>query len=104
MNKPDVSRGLYVHIPFCVKKCAYCDFYSLPDKTNLIHDYVNAVLQEARTHQGLSFQTLFLGGGTPSLLGPEPLGNLIDGLRGIFDLTNLKEASIEVNPESATNA
>lgn len=95
-------RGLYVHVPFCVKKCSYCDFYSVPLQNGFIDLYIQALLIEFRSYQGLSFDTLYLGGGTPSLLGPDNLIRLIDGLRHAFDLSNLVEATIEVNPESST--
>ena len=95
-------RGLYIHIPFCVKKCSYCDFYSLPGRLVDIENYVSAVLKEARSYKRLSFQTLYLGGGTPSLLGAEHLKKLIAGLRESLDLGGLVEATVEVNPESAT--
>ncbi|MDD5189530.1 MAG: coproporphyrinogen-III oxidase family protein [Dehalococcoidales bacterium] len=123
-------RGLYVHIPFCVKKCAYCDFYSLPDRQSAMQSYVQALLIEAEKYQGLDFETLYFGGGTPSLLGAENLRVLSDGLRKLFRVgvtlsldtngTNVSgnlqrdssldfhrsqndktEATIEVNPESA---
>ena len=95
-------RGLYVHVPFCVSKCAYCDFYSLANRLDLIRPYVYAVLAEAQTRAGMSFDTLYLGGGTPSLLGLGNLRRLIRGLRSVFDLSALTEATIEVNPESAS--
>jgi oxygen-independent coproporphyrinogen III oxidase len=95
-------RGLYIHVPFCLKKCSYCDFYSVAGRANLVPDYVKAVLIEAARYAGLDFQTLYLGGGTPSLLGPESLKTLLTGLRGIFDLSGLIEATLEANPESAT--
>jgi putative oxygen-independent coproporphyrinogen III oxidase len=93
-------RGLYVHIPFCVKKCAYCDFYSLPQRLDSLDAYLQAVLTEARQYQGMSFQTLYLGGGTPSLLGSKGLEDLTSGLKQILDLSDLSEASMEANPES----
>ena len=96
--------GLYVHIPFCVRKCAYCDFYSLPGQAGLIEAYIDAVLVECRTYGGMSFRTLFFGGGTPSLLGADNLTRLVNGLRSNFDLSQLDEATIEANPESATEA
>jgi oxygen-independent coproporphyrinogen-3 oxidase len=94
--------GLYVHIPFCVRKCAYCDFYSLPVEPDIIASYVDAVIAECETYAGMSFRTLFLGGGTPSLLGADNLARLVDGLHRNFDLSQLDEATIEANPESAT--
>jgi oxygen-independent coproporphyrinogen-3 oxidase len=95
-------RGLYIHIPFCEKKCSYCDFYSVPGRLEEVEHYVNAVLKEARSYKGLSFQTLYLGGGTPSLLGAEYIKKLIGGLRESLDLGGMVEATIEVNPESTT--
>ena len=96
--------GLYVHIPFCVRKCAYCDFYSVPDQAELIESYIDAVLAECKAYGGMSFCTLFLGGGTPSLLGADNLTRLVNSLRSNFDLSQLDEATIEANPESATEA
>ncbi|MDD4859853.1 MAG: radical SAM family heme chaperone HemW [Dehalococcoidales bacterium] len=95
-------RGLYVHVPFCVRKCAYCDFYSLPLRQPPIGAYIAAILHEANTYARMSFHTLYLGGGTPSLLGAGGLRKLTEGLRHTFDLSGLTEATIEVNPESAT--
>jgi oxygen-independent coproporphyrinogen-3 oxidase len=96
--------GLYVHVPFCVRKCAYCDFYSVSVQAYLIESYIDAVLAECEAHAGMAFRTLFLGGGTPSLLGDHNLVRLVDGLRRNFDLSQLDEATIEANPESATAA
>ncbi len=95
-------RGLYIHFPFCVKKCGYCDFYSLPGHRELIAPYVDAVIREAGAYRGLAFQTLYLGGGTPSLLGGEQLRRLVSGTAKSLDISRLLEATIEVNPESAT--
>ena len=94
-------NGLYVHIPFCVSKCLYCDFYSLPGRQSGVDSYIGAVLQEAHKYKGEAFRTLFIGGGTPSLLGAEGLCRLMGGLRGTFRLDKLEEATIEANPESA---
>ena len=90
--------GLYVHIPFCVRKCAYCDFYSLPVWTGLIESYVDAVLAECETYTGLAFRTLFLGGGTPSLLGGARLLALTDALRRRVAFAPDAEVSIELDP------
>ncbi len=96
-------RGLYIHIPFCVRKCAYCDFYSVPERRDSITAYIDAVLSEAAVYAKMSFRTLYLGGGTPSLLGTDNLKKLVNGLRRTFDLSGLAEATIEVNPDSATH-
>ena len=103
-------QGLYIHIPVCVKKCSYCDFYSLPGRLDMIGNYVQAVLQEAEHYKGMSFYTLFIGGGTPSLLGAKYLRMLMEGLDKTLRLPRRSaprngdeyEATIEVNPESAT--
>ncbi|MBI4186791.1 MAG: radical SAM family heme chaperone HemW [Chloroflexi bacterium] len=97
-------RGLYVHVPFCARKCSYCDFYSLPARLDLLEAYVQAVVHESHRYGGLSFQTLYLGGGTPSLLGPGHLRELVGGIGKSVDLSELIESTIEVNPESATGA
>lgn len=94
--------GLYIHIPFCVRKCAYCDFYSVPGRLDLIDPYIDAVVAESHSYAGLSADTLYLGGGTPSLLGAAGLTKLLDGLRRNLDMSRLAEATIEVNPESTT--
>ena len=141
-------KGLYIHIPFCVRKCSYCDFYSLPNRQSAIATYVQAVLQEAHSYiyhsststatissplrgededEGVplftSFQTLYVGGGTPSLLGPQNLHTLITGLSKLVsspstgqgqdkavqkkgagfegERLQLIESTLEVNPESA---
>ncbi len=95
-------KGLYVHVPFCVSKCAYCDFYSVTGGLDLVPAWVDAVLEEASHHPGLSFTTLYLGGGTPSLLGVPELRRLAGGLRRAFDLSRVSEATVEVNPKSAS--
>lgn len=95
-------KGLYVHIPFCLQKCRYCDFYSLAVCLDARGAYVDAVLRESEAYAGMSFQTMYLGGGTPSLLGGKLLNNLIHGLGKSLNLTDIVEATVEVNPESAT--
>jgi oxygen-independent coproporphyrinogen-3 oxidase len=94
-------RGLYIHIPFCVSKCFYCDFYSVVVKPELLNVYLDALLLEADSYRGMSFSTLYIGGGTPGILGAEKLEQLVCGLRRRFALNDLREATIEVNPESA---
>jgi oxygen-independent coproporphyrinogen-3 oxidase len=95
-------RGLYIHIPFCVSKCRYCDFYSIIAVPELLDRYVDALLAEADSYTGESFATLYIGGGTPSLLGHARLEKLVNGLSRRFELEHLQEATIEANPESAS--
>ncbi len=86
--------GLYVHIPFCVKKCGYCDFYSVCDLT-LADAYTDELVRRIE-RLGNRFDTLYFGGGTPSLLGGERLCRLIAAARP--KLTDDCEITVEVNP------
>ncbi len=92
--------GLYVHIPFCHSKCAYCDFYSTPNQS-YIEDYINAVCKEwkMRRHElNEPLETLYIGGGTPSIL-PQ---RLLDNLLKHINKTDFLEVTIEANPEDIT--
>lgn len=92
--------GLYVHVPFCTGKCPYCDFYSVPDPARS-SEWAGAVLREA----GLlgagfeGFDSLYLGGGTPSLLPFQTLEGLLEGLRRRLPFFADTEVTLEVNPE-----
>ncbi|MDR2366954.1 MAG: radical SAM family heme chaperone HemW [Deltaproteobacteria bacterium] len=95
--------GLYVHVPFCSRKCPYCDFYSIP-ALNLIPDWLSGLEREAERHARDwpgPFGTLYLGGGSPSLLGPADLAALFAALAR-FPLADGAEATIEANPEDVT--
>ncbi|MGM9869737.1 MAG: radical SAM family heme chaperone HemW [Sodaliphilus sp.] len=98
-----IMAGLYVHIPFCRSKCAYCDFYSMPHRLNFAADYVDALLVEASERRGEivdePITTLYMGGGTPSLLPEELMEKLVTGLRTTFYLSAVEEFTIEVNPD-----
>jgi putative oxygen-independent coproporphyrinogen III oxidase len=94
------SSGLYVHIPFCQTKCPYCDFYSVTDET-LISAYLTALDAEARLYRGRFpvFDSLFLGGGTPSLLTAPQLAKLMKNLRRHFAFAPDTEFTLEANPD-----
>lgn len=99
-----VVTGLYVHIPFCFHKCHYCDFYSITRQTpERMHDFVSRLLREADLWRAFEVrpETLFFGGGTPSLLPLEEMRRLLEGLRERFDLSRLSEFTVEVNPATA---
>jgi putative oxygen-independent coproporphyrinogen III oxidase len=100
----DKSLSLYVHIPFCRSKCAYCDFNSYAGQEALIPAYVESLLREADAWSGLcveaTVETLFFGGGTPSLVPPAEMKRLMEGLRQRFAITAEAEVSLEANPES----
>lgn len=90
--------GIYVHVPFCVSKCPYCDFYSLTDVTDDDKDrYVQAILNRFAQYDGIAADTLYFGGGTPSLLGGKRLAALVEGARRHFALSDA-EITAEVNP------
>jgi putative oxygen-independent coproporphyrinogen III oxidase len=95
--------GLYIHIPFCKTKCPYCDFYSVTDDT-LISAYLAALDQEARLYreQFPAVDSLFLGGGTPSLLDAAQLGALVASLRRHFVFAPDSEITLEANPDDLT--
>ena len=101
------NLGLYLHIPFCVKKCNYCDFYSLGCSANGgIERYIDALCKHVR-YEGEKYRdrevdTVFLGGGTPSILSPHLVKELFCTVRESFNLTSDCEISLEANPGTVT--
>lgn len=99
--------GIYLHIPFCKRICSYCDFYKSV-RTELI-DTVTARMHRELTERSdylhdRSVETVYFGGGTPSLCRPEQLGELVARIRGEFDCSSLCETTAEVNPDDLTPA
>jgi len=96
-------NGLYIHVPFCVKKCGYCDFYSVADQSR-IDDYVKALVLEIKQISGTEprdnkqTDTIYFGGGTPSLLNLSQLGTILHAVRGCYTLTPDTEITLEMNP------
>ena len=90
--------GLYIHIPFCVKKCNYCDFYSKGGNTQVCDQYVDAVVNEIKKHRDIQWKTVYFGGGTPSLLTPQQVEYILSGL----NIAQGAEITLEANPETAT--
>jgi len=109
-------RHLYVHIPFCARRCSYCDFSIAVRKRIPAREYVDAVLQELRFlgkadpgrqpgDFGGGLETIYFGGGTPSLLPPDALATLLTSLRDASPVTSFRddvEATLEANPEDVT--
>jgi len=97
--------GLYIHIPFCRSKCIYCDFYSLPNAEEHIKPYVKALathLGEVGSRSGgYEVDTVYFGGGTPTLLPEKALRELLEAIRRSYDLAANAEITLEANPESA---
>lgn len=97
---------LYIHIPFCHSKCIYCDFYSMPGGKDKIHPYVDAIISELDLRRGeikSEFKTIYIGGGTPSILPRDAVEKLFKELNKRINVTDLDEFTIEVNPEDVTH-
>jgi oxygen-independent coproporphyrinogen-3 oxidase len=97
--------GLYLHIPFCQKKCSYCDFYSI-ESTEHIDRFVEMLQKEIRLradlYDGRPFTSVFFGGGTPSLLRPEDMRQITGLLREVFAFAEDAEWTMECNPGTVT--
>ncbi len=97
--------GLYVHIPFCPQRCPYCAFTILTGHTTLYDRYVEAVCTEIRSWQRLApkgpFQTVFFGGGTPSILEPAQIWRILDTAAAVFGIAAAAEITVEANPTTA---
>ena len=101
----DLPLGLYIHIPFCRSKCAYCDFYSLPESEKYMDEYCRAlerhlaeVAPQASCHLG---DTIYFGGGTPSYLGTDRLCRLLGSIKKLYKVDKRAEITLEANPDSA---
>jgi putative oxygen-independent coproporphyrinogen III oxidase len=99
-----VTAGLYVHVPFCLTRCGYCDFNAYAGLDHLASRYVDALEAEAELWaeewRGERFGSVFLGGGTPTTLDQADLARLLAGLRGRFDVEPDAEVTIEANPDT----
>ena len=105
MKKEERILELYIHIPFCVRKCLYCDFLSFPvggEPANLISSYCHALAQEIRASGNPSWlvKSIFFGGGTPSLLEGDQMAALMETIRRCFRIDPAAEISLEANPGS----
>ncbi len=97
-------QHLYLHVPFCVRRCSYCDFSIAVRKRVPVQEYVHALLTEAAALPEGDFQTVYFGGGTPSLLPPEAIERLLRGVlpRATHDALRAIEVTLEANPEDVT--
>ena len=98
------NLSLYLHIPFCKKKCAYCDFVSLAKSPEYQEKYISALIKEFETSSVTAYDynidTVYIGGGTPSFLSYESIDRLLFALHSNFDLSKVREFTFECNPES----
>lgn len=97
--------GLYIHIPFCVKKCAYCDFLSWSGNKEQREEYVRALEQEILSYKNYAedyqVSTLYFGGGTPSVLEGEQMERIMKAIRQTFQIEKKAEITLEMNPGTA---
>lgn len=98
-----MSTGLYVHIPYCKQKCKYCSFFSKPSDT-VEERYFSHLIEEIEGYasENVKIDTIYIGGGTPSLLSKEQVTELFETIRKTFEVEENAEVSIELNPESAS--
>ena len=101
--RPLEGTGLYLHIPFCLRKCPYCDFFSLPAEPALLATYPDLLIAQLERESRMQrwqgpFSTVFFGGGTPSLLQPEAIGRILEQADRLFGLTSRVEITLEANP------
>ena len=98
------NLGLYIHIPFCKEKCSYCDFYSLKTDDTLIENFVDSLVSHIKEYASFSknykIDTLYIGGGTPSVIGYKNLVKIIKTVKKNFNIYDNAEITVELNPES----
>lgn len=95
--------GLYIHIPFCVQKCKYCDFASYVGKEGDIPMYLKAAEREMQKYKGYKIDTIFIGGGTPSVLSEHNIYELSESINKNFSVSEDAEFTAEVNPDTVTD-
>ena len=107
-RKNKTPLGIYIHVPFCRSKCQYCDFYSLTTKdSKLMDSYLEAICNHIKEAGPLApnhlVDTVYFGGGTPSLFGAEGMATILSALRKYFDVSDSAEITFEANPDSVTD-
>ncbi len=98
--------GIYIHIPFCIQKCGYCDFYSiirLTDKSNFVAALCKEIQSRKQELNNEEIKSIYFGGGTPSLLKKEDFEAIIGTLKNVYDFSTVEELTIEVNPDDINN-
>ncbi len=101
MSQMQNMRGLYIHLPFCLKKCDYCDFVSYTDCYHMEEEYTDALLQEFSRYRGMAVDTVYLGGGTPTSFQTKSLVRILDGAFSSFEVAENAEITVECNPKTA---
>lgn len=93
------KAGLYIHIPFCKNKCPYCDFYSVKYCEETGREYSDKLIEMIKQYQG-SFDTVYFGGGTPSILDTDSFAKILNACRAQFDIDDASEITVECNPSA----
>lgn len=97
--------GLYIHIPFCKAKCDYCDFYSIETDDIIVTKYVHSLIEHIKEYALISkshtVDTIYIGGGTPSIIGAKNLISILKTAKKSFNMVSDPEITVEINPESA---
>lgn len=96
------KKGLYIHIPFCVRRCRYCDFLSFENKYSEAAGYFKRLQEEAKTYNRYNVDTIYFGGGTPSSVDSKLVCDFLQFIRSYFNVEPDAEITIEVNPDSVT--
>lgn len=98
--------GIYIHIPFCKKKCIYCDFISYGNKNSKMEEYVKVLKKEieesAKKNQAYEITTIYIGGGTPSYIDSKYIVEILNTVRKNYKVRKEAEVTIEVNPGTVT--
>lgn len=95
---------LYIHIPFCIKKCIYCDFYSVPFKSHIVEHYIKALCKEIRLKRCTvnNLKAIYIGGGTPTILSAESISKILNAIKESYSIMPDAEITIEANPNTIT--
>ncbi|MBK9022662.1 MAG: radical SAM protein [Saprospiraceae bacterium] len=107
MNLNNFEGGLYLHIPFCKKACKYCNFHfttSLAHKPNLLAALSKEIELSGKLFSTKKLQTIYFGGGTPSLLNADEINHLFEIIGENYDLSEVTEITMEANPDDLTEA
>lgn len=97
-----MALGLYIHIPFCIKKCNYCDFVSAPCNDETVDAYFDALKREIANYDGACIDTIFFGGGTPSCVAARHIAEIIDAVHAHMSINGKCETTLEANPGTLT--
>jgi oxygen-independent coproporphyrinogen-3 oxidase len=98
-------RYLYIHIPFCIRKCIYCDFYSVPDSLHLVNEYVDSICREIELRKNNidTLDAIYIGGGTPSILKEEHFFQIMAAIKECSLISDNAEITAESNPGTLTD-